>query len=253
MRTNNEIVSAIKTILSEKGMSLRELGRQSGISRSALSNYFNNTRELPLKKINDIAAVLGTTPENLLGFQVDKDTGDNQLKRVTGLYKQLNPIRQNIIIDELENQLASQQLTKYNEIQKVQDYYRALEGCSESSAFEEVNIYATADIQEIEVREEPIETVLQPRPIPTHNLAFRVRGNSMIPSFYDGEIIYISMFEPVRPGDIGIFRVNGKCYVRKLRMDKETKRIKLIPLNLEYNSIEPKDKDTFEIVGKVVR
>ena len=253
MRTNNEIVSAIKKILSEKGMSLRELGRQSGISRSALSNYFNNTRELPIKKINDIAAVLGTTSENLLGFQVDEDTGDNQLKRVTVLYKKLNPIRQNIIIDELENQLTSQQLTKYNEIQKLQDYYRVLEGYSESSAFEEVNIYATADIQEIEVREEPIETVLQPRPIPTHNLAFRVRGNSMIPSFYDGEIIYISMFEPVRPGDIGIFRVNGKCYVRKLRMDKETKRIKLIPLNLEYNSIEPKDKDTFEIVGKVVR
>ena len=75
----------------------------------------------------------------------------------------------------------------------------------------------------------------------------------MMPSFYDGEIIYISMLEPVRPGDIGIFRVNGKSYVRKLRIDKETKRIELIPLNLEYDSIEPKDKDTFEIVGKVVR
>ena len=44
-----------------------------------------------------------------------------------------------------------------------------------------------------------------------------------------------------------------KAYVRKLRIDKETKRIELIPLNLEYDSIEPKDKDTFEIVGKVVR
>lgn len=252
MRTNNEIVSAIKKMLSEKGMSLRELGRQSGISRSALSNYFNYTRELPLKKINDIAAVLGTTSEDLLGFQLNRDTDDNQLKQVTSLYKQLNPRRQNVIIDELENQLASQRLTEYNKIQKVQDYYRALEGCSESSAFEEVKIYATADIQEIEVREEPIETVLQPRPIPTHNLAFRVNGNSMMPSFYDGEIIYISMLEPVRPGDIGIFRVNGKCYVRKLRMDKETKHIELIPLNLEYDSIEPKDKDTFEIVGKVV-
>lgn len=35
-------------------------------------------------------------------------------------------------------------------------------------------------------------------------------------------------------------------------MDKEAKHIELIPLNLEYDSIEPKDKDTFEIVGKVV-
>ena len=253
MRTNNEIVSAIKKILSEKGMSLRELGRQSGISRSALSNYFNYTRELPLKKINDIAAVLGTTSEDLLGFQLNRDKDDNQLKQVTSLYKQLNPRRQNVIIDELENQLASQWLTKHSDIQNLQDYYRVLEGVSESSAFEEVKIYATADIQEIEVREEPIETVLQPRPIPTHNLAFRVNGNSMMPSFYDGEIIYISMLEPVRPGDIGIFRINGKCYVRKLRMDKETKRIELIPLNLEYDSIEPKDKNTFEIVGKVVR
>lgn len=253
MRTNNEIVSAIKKILSEKGMSLRELGRQSGISRSALSNYFNYTRELPLKKINDIAAVLGTTSEDLLGFQLNRDKDDNQLKQVTSLYKQLNPRRQNVIIDELENQLASQWLTKHSDIQNLQDYYRVLEGVSESSAFEEVKIYATADIQEIEVREEPIETVLQPRPIPTHNLAFRVNGNSMMPSFYDGEIIYISMLEPVRPGDIGIFRINGKCYVRKLRMDKDTKRIELIPLNLEYDSIEPKDKDTFEIVGKVVR
>lgn len=33
-------------------------------------------------------------------------------------------------------------------------------------------------------------------------------------------------------------------------MDKEAKHIELIPLNLEYDSIEP--KDTFEIVGKVV-
>ena len=53
----------------EQNMSMSELARRVGIAKSAISRYFNGTRELPLNRIGDFASALHTSPNFLLGME----------------------------------------------------------------------------------------------------------------------------------------------------------------------------------------
>lgn len=68
MRTNDEIITIIKTSMKEQNMSLSELARRVGVAKSAVSRYLNLTREFPLNRAEDFAKVLGIKTEYLLGF-----------------------------------------------------------------------------------------------------------------------------------------------------------------------------------------
>lgn len=71
MNTNSEVVELVKKLTAEQNMSMSELARRVGIAKSAISRYFNGTRELPLNKIGDFASVLHTTPDYLLGMEYE--------------------------------------------------------------------------------------------------------------------------------------------------------------------------------------
>jgi bacteriophage repressor len=66
MRTNDEIIKMIKNLCIEKDISLSELARRVGMAKSAISRYFNGTRQFPLNRIDDFAKALNITPEYLL-------------------------------------------------------------------------------------------------------------------------------------------------------------------------------------------
>ena len=71
MNTNSEVVALVKKLTTEQNMSMSELARRVGIAKSAISRYFNGTRELPLNKIEEFASALHTTPNYLLGMEYE--------------------------------------------------------------------------------------------------------------------------------------------------------------------------------------
>lgn len=56
--------------------------------------------------------------------------------------------------------------------------------------------------------------------------AIGVNGNSMEPTYHDGDMLLVEMTEEIEIGDIGIFRVDNESYVKKLG---ETELISLNP------------------------
>lgn len=66
MRSNDEIIAVLTELKDSKNMSLSELARRVGMAKSALSRYFNKTREFPLNRADDFAKALDTTPEHIL-------------------------------------------------------------------------------------------------------------------------------------------------------------------------------------------
>lgn len=68
MRTNEEIMTILDRLKDEKGLTISEIARRVGMAKSAISRYFNRSRELPLNRISDFARVFGVTPEYLLGL-----------------------------------------------------------------------------------------------------------------------------------------------------------------------------------------
>lgn len=73
--------------------------------------------------------------------------------------------------------------------------------------------------------------------------AVPVSGNSMEPSFYDGDLLMVAD-EPVEQGDIGIFVLDGEGYVKQLGHNE------LISLNPEYEPI-PLD-ESIRVSGRVI-
>lgn len=79
--------------------------------------------------------------------------------------------------------------------------------------------------------------------------AVRVRGDSMLPRFNDGDIIYIKQQQTLEHGECGIFFLNGEVYCKLLGGEN---CVQLISINSAYLPINVSDNDEFRVLGKVL-
>jgi len=73
-----------------------------------------------------------------------------------------------------------------------------------------------------------------------------VEGSSMEPKFSDGDIILVCAQPAVDDGDIGLFTVDDRGYVKKKGPDR------LISINPDYEDIYPQDYEEVRCFGKVL-
>ena len=78
------------------------------------------------------------------------------------------------------------------------------------------------------------------------DFAVTVKGNSMEPIYYDGDIVLVKVQPTVNIGETGIFIVNGSGFIKQYGGDR------LISINSEYNDILFSDGDTIKCAGKVI-
>ena len=89
-------------------------------------------------------------------------------------------------------------------------------------------------------------------PIPVHDIAFKVVGDSLQPSFFDDEVMFVMKDSILRTGDICIVQLKSKYHVMKVSQNRENSGILLNSLNSEETSNTLSEKDDFTIFGKVV-
>ena len=89
-------------------------------------------------------------------------------------------------------------------------------------------------------------------PIPVHDIAFKVVGDSLQPSFFDDEVMFVINDSILRTGDICIVQLNCQYYVMKVSQNRENVDILLNSLNSNEAPITLLEKDDFSIFGKVV-
>ena len=80
------------------------------------------------------------------------------------------------------------------------------------------------------------------------DFALQIKGNSMEPIYFNGDIVLVKEQPSVELGEIGIFNIEGNGYIKKFGGDR------LISLNAEYDDIEFSDYDEERIrcFGKVI-
>lgn len=85
MRSNEEIIDLLDQLKNEKQISISELARRTGMAKSAVSRYFNKTREFPLNRVDDFAKALNVKPEYILGLDFIKPSNaffPEQIKQI---------------------------------------------------------------------------------------------------------------------------------------------------------------------------
>ena len=240
MRTNNEIINLIQDRIDEKGMSMSELARQVGIAKSTMSRYFNRTREFPLNKTDDFAKVLGITPEYLLGIQ----KVNNIEPEILTIFNQLDEERQENVVDyattllnEQVSMKATTVLEKYRTDDYIIDYVEGLVAAGHGT-FQEDNLH-----MEVKLRSEDVPE--------NYDTIAKVAGDSMEPLIEDNDLLFIKVTSQVDINSIGIFQINGKNFVKKLKRDYDGSWY-LQSLNSGYEEIHLSENDDIRTIGEVV-
>ena len=202
------------------------LQKETGIkmSKSHLSQYVNGKSSPDQYKLYLLAKTLNVSEAWLLGYDVPKENKENDVPSIESIYNQLDQPRKAKVYNFAEYQLREQNKKPQINI-VIRGYVSAGTG---------------------EWLEETIEEVPYEGAIPEHDFAVKVNGESMLPLFSDGEILFVKATSEARDGQIIICRVNSDAYVKKLSGNK------LVSLNKEYEDILISDTDDFKIFGVVV-
>lgn len=147
-------------------------------------------------------------------------------------YRSLDDIGKNHIDYEL-----NREIDRMKELQKQSDYIKHFETSEHNNNkvsnidMRLINYYyrvASAGTGQIIFDMPPTKRIEIPN-IPEYrkvDYAIGVTGTSMQPLYDDGDMLLVEMTEDIEIGDIGIFRINGESFVKKLG---ETELISLNP------------------------
>ncbi|HDD0521731.1 TPA: LexA family transcriptional regulator, partial [Staphylococcus aureus] len=194
------IAKNIRKFLNDSNMSQKKLAELINIKPSTLSDYLNlrsNPSHGVIQRIADV-------------FEVGKSDIDTTYKDdndITYIYNKLTPPRQENVLNYANEQLEEQN-SKGDNVVDINSY-------KQEKTPVNVNGCVSAGVGE-RLHGETLFTEMVKGPIPTHDLALKVNGDSMEPMFKDGEIIFVEKTHNIKNGQIGIFIIEEEAYVKKV-------------------------------------
>lgn len=239
----NNIGDRIKQRRKELKLSADVVAEKLGVSRSTVFRYEKGDIEkVPTTILEKLAEVLKTTPAYLIGWESENNSAYTKMLHES--FDSLNSYRKRKVIDFSKLQLSEQnrEKSKIYSINENYAYYVDVLGSVSAGTGEWLT---DEQHEEITVNNEP----------PMHDFALRVNGDSMIPLFSDGQIIYVNKIDDldmVRNEQIVIAELNGDAYVKKIVFDNNRQSCQLISLNKDYQPINVTENDEFKVVGLVV-
>ena len=232
--SSRKLGSKLSELRKARKMSQQEVAKLVSVGSDPISNRAvskwetgdtlpNAEQFLALCRIYDIRDVLSTFP----GMEGPKDEGLNSLNK-------LGRERVDEYISLLKESPEFSYKQKVIRIKRQMPLYD-LPASAGTGVFLDSDSYTLIDVD---------ETVPE-----NANLAVRISGDSMTPLYTDGQIVYVRQQPDLKPGEIGIFVLNGEAYCKKLETDGG---IKLISLNPNYKPIKVKYSYELRVIGKVV-
>ena len=223
-----------------------DLHRDLNIPKSTITGYVKGT-SLPtmgnLQKIADYFNVLKSDID--LRFKIANDNSEDGLKlSLLSKYEKLNTENKKKVVDYADNRLKDQM--RQSKIHPINE--------NDNTYYVDVLGSVSAGTGEWLTDEQHEEVMVNNEP-PAHDFALRVNGDSMTPTFSDGQIIYVNKIydtEEVRNNQFVVAELNGDSYVKKIVFDNDRKNCRLISLNKKYTDIEIKKSDDFKFVGVVI-
>lgn len=233
----------MKQLREQSGLSIAKAAEALGMPKSTYSSYEYGRSEPDIETLSKISKYYGVSVDYLIG---KSGTSDNPMltakqKEKIALEKWLNldDVKRQAVLDVMESiikayELADEQPKEKTNIQITMSIkksrYRTSAGIgydlNDSDAWERVNVLDCPEARRAD-------------------FIIEIDGDSMEPTYCNGENIFVKATPDVRIGEIGIFTVNGKGYIKELG-DGE-----LISHSEKYDPIPLKDTEN-RCIGKVL-
>lgn len=240
------VASNLNELLNKTTKKKIDIHREYGIPNSSISDYFKG-KSLPSEEnVIKLANFFNVNTYDIDPRMKVSDFNNDKLRMsLLSKYEKLNTENKKKVVDYADNKLKDQK-RQQNKIHPINEndntYYVDVLGAVSAGTGEWLT---DEQHEEITVNNEP----------PEHDFALRVNGDSMTPTFSDGQIIYVNKIydtEEVRNNQFVIAELNGDSYVKKIVFDDDRKSCRLISLNKKYADIEIKKNDDFKIIGVVI-
>ena len=237
-----------------RGWTKKEFSAKIGKTQQTVGKWENGSNAPTFKDLVKLVGLFGVTSDYLLGLSDSPSKyayppiNDNKQEQVEEMFKELDEGNQDATVDFIDNRLDNQHISK--EI-KENDHRKQIVK-QDQRPTKRVSIYAKVDAQGFEVSEVPVDCLDYPVPIPVHDIAFKVVGDSLEPSFFDDEVMFVMKDSILRTGDICIVQLKSKYHVMKVSQNIDNGDILLNSLNSNEAPITLSEKDDFSIFGKIV-
>lgn len=229
----------------------KELGIKMG--KSTLSQYVNGVQSPDQHRIYLLSKTLEVSEPWLMGYDVERkripdserNSISNEQPEILPIYNKLEKPRQEKVLsyakDQLEEQESSNIISIFNKSQDDEDYITDyVEGlvAAGHGTFQEDNLHMEVRLRANDVPNE-------------YDTIAKVAGDSMEPLIEDNDLLFIRVASQIDVNSIGIFQINGKNFVKKLKRDYDGSWY-LQSLNSGYEEIHLSENDDIRTIGEVV-
>lgn len=240
------VASNLNELLNKTTKKKIDIHREYGIPNSSISDYFKG-KSLPSEEnVIKLANFFNVNTYDIDPRMKVSDFNNDKLRMsLLSKYEKLNTENKKKVVDYADNKLKDQK-RQQNKIHPINE--------NDNTYYVDVLGSVSAGTGEWLTDEQHEEVMVNNEP-PAHDFALRVNGDSMTPTFSDGQIIYVNKIydtEEVRNNQFVIAELNGNSYVKKVVFSNNRENCQLISLNKEYKPINVTKDDEFKIVGLVV-
>lgn len=208
-----------------------ELAERIGSKYRSISTWENGTAKPDCLTIIRICEVLKITPNHLLGYNATIDTPSLNEWNILHKYRAIDEIGKDAVTAVIDAEYKRVAKPKKARLLRL-DFYNYPASAGIGNFLEE-------DAPDDILVKDSIEAEQADYVIP-------ISGNSMEPTFHDGDKVFVEKVDAVNVGDIGIFVVNGDVFIKELG-DKC-----LISHNKEYKPIKLRSDDSIYCCGRVL-
>lgn len=236
------------------GNKIRELRKKHSLTLDELANNLNNrypdTMNFNKGKIskweNDKEEPRLSSVKILADyFDVPLDYFNGNEAEILPIYNKLEKPRQEKVLNYAKEQLEEQEnsniISMFDKPQEDEDYITDyVEGlvAAGHGTFQEDNLHMEVRLRANDVPNE-------------YDTIAKVAGDSMEPLIEDNDLLFIRVASQIDINSIGIFQVNGKNFVKKLKRDYDGSWY-LQSLNSGYEEIHLTENDDIRTIGEVV-
>ena len=221
----------IKEARLAQNLNQEELAERVGSKYRSISTWENGTAKPDYATLIRLCDVLKTSPNHLLGFDLSVDTPSIEEWAILHKYRDIDEIGKEAVSAVLDAEYRRVAKPKKARLLRLDFYnYPASAGTG--------NFLETERPDEILVKEcseaEDADYVIP------------ISGDSMEPTYHDGDKVFVEKCDSVEIGEIGIFIVNGEAYIKELGNKC------LISHNEAYKPIKLSSSDSVYCCGRVI-
>lgn len=241
----------LKYFREKKGLTQQQLADSIGVAKSTITGYEKGNREPDVLKIKKILLSLNITANDLLGINIkDSDDISEEHKNIIYKYRNLDVHGKDMV-----NTVLNKEYERHTESIKPKLKETSIQNPKviefdpeevETITLKHSEYKASAGTGYIlfdDCREEDLKVIFN-NLTRKADICIDVYGNSMEPKYHDKDILLVRKQPDVEIGEIGIFIIDDKGFVKK----KGTEG--LISINKDYDII-PKSED-IKCFGKVL-